>query len=400
MIATAERTTPAHDADAPMRPNTVEADDLKRAVSLLKTMPPARGKQIVSGQEHITETVVIHVSLHERRLVFTAWDRDGNDCSIYIPTLMDLHHRRWEDWAVGKADLFGAVNAIPPNTTPTVSLTDDSIVFTTTGGRIPVPMKKVKADDYPDRPHMAQNWVQISVSDLREMLGRAIPFAAPGDNGHALNGIHLTVQSGKMTLVSCDTHRLGLDTCFAKHVIPIAGCTLPVPLAKLIVAATKRYVSSPVTLASSETRLWAVGQGWGVSGRLIDGRYPRYSDVIPDPRSCRSRAEVSALAMFTSVKAAARFAEDTPEEGPTVFVQWGAGGLTVAPNERRENVFPVPGEFSGEPGGEWFSARQLLEMLSVVPVDAAVLHVSDPGGPLRLDAGDYLHLLMPDKRRR
>jgi len=397
MIATVERTVPAHAADARRISGAVEAEDLKKAVALLRSLPAAKGSRIVAGREHVIETVIVGVSPDGRRLVFAGWDKDGNDCEAYLSVRLPIWSKP-ERWVVSKAALFGVVNNISVAATPTVSLAGDSFTVTVGDCLYPIAAKPINPDDYPDVPLMPVNQAQVSAADLRRMISRTLPFTAAGE-GRAINGIHIAVQSGKITLVSTDESRLALDARPAGF-NPINGCTVPVPLAKLIAAALRRCADEPVRLASDGKRFWARGWSFRVSGRLIDGQFPRYNDVMPDPKHCKVRVEVSAIALFAAVKSAASLAEDRAGGGPGVHIQWGASGLTVAPDERRDVTFAVPGAFSGEPGGMTYKAGQMLEMLSVVPVDAVVLHISDSDGPLRLDAGDYCHLLMPDNRRR
>ena len=132
-----------------------------------------------------------------------------------------------------------------------------------------------------------------------------------------------------------------------------------------------------------------------LTSRLIDGKYPNYSQVIPSKSSTKVRVSTSELTQ--TVRAVSLFARDSANV-IRVKAQPGALVLSATTNEVGDSKAEMSADVDGSDIQIAFNARYVLDALGVIEADEVELLFDGPLSPglLRPPGKEhYLYVIMP-----
>jgi len=162
--------------------------------------------------------------------------------------------------------------------------------------------------------------------ELVDLIQKTAFAMASGDVRYYLNGMLFEIDGGEVRCVSTDAHRLAFAKKAGKAAEPQVGETLEdaarsciVPR-KAVQELTKLLSSAQDTihLKMSKQRLVAEMGDYRLTCRLVDGRYPDYTKVIPKDNDIK--AVVDRRALQATMRRAYIVAEDDP--GKTVNLRF------------------------------------------------------------------------------
>lgn len=235
---------------------------------------------------------------------------------------------------------------------------------------------------------------EITQAALHDMITQTVFAVSPDESRAILTGILLILQENGIKLVSTDGHRLALRTSTVANATGEASCIVPRrafdELSRLL-----EEEDSPVTVSIADSQIKFVVNGVTIVSRLIEGQFPNYERVIPT--ECDKKLTIPAEEFLARVRRASIVARENANrvvfraEGDRLIITAESGDVGKA-YEELEIVK------EGEDVEIAFSAKYLIEFLSVVGTEGVFMELSGPlnsGAMKPVGNDDYLYVVMP-----
>lgn len=204
---------------------------------------------------------------------------------------------------------------------------------------------------------------------------RSVAYAADNDSSrYALGGVLVEVASGVVTFVATDGRRLSQYAIEIDQAVDESTMLWP-SRAINVVASLAAHSEGAVQLEAAGNELVATIDGTVVAARILEGRYPRWKDVLPQREV--QKTSVNAREMLAAVRQAAIV---TSEQSKGVLFAFTAEGihLTARSSEAGESSVTCA---VLEPG------QAASVKLDPTFVGDFLRHVDD-GEPVEIDAVD------------
>lgn len=257
--------------------------------------------------------------------------------------------------------------------------------------------------EFPPVPEFSEeDYFRVPAPVFRQMVRRT-SFATDSESTrYALGGILLEFGDGTLTLAATDSRRLAVTTSLCEPVgspkTPERTTVVPTKAMSLLertIDPNAEYVDIAVRdndiLMRTGTTI--------VYSRLVEGRFPRYRDVIP--RSGAVNIPLTVAPFLAAVKQAQII---TDEESRGVDFIFADSTLTLSSqaNDVGESEVQLPIEYDHELIRITFDPRYVAEFLRVLSPDALVdlqLTDSDTAAVFRVE-DSYTYVIMPLSRDR
>jgi DNA polymerase III subunit beta len=224
---------------------------------------------------------------------------------------------------------------------------------------------------------------------------RATVYAADnGSSRFALGGVLIEVAEGVVTWVGTDGRRLSLVEMEIDQDPDNRQVIVPSRVMAVVQGFAHGDGSVQVT-ASGTVVVFELDDGITVTGRLVEGRYPRWRDVVGEPEGTASVLDVQELLRAT--EAAAIVAS---EQSRGVHLTWTADTLVLSGKsaERGESTVKCRVVSAGTTSATKLDPAFVREFLRGIPGDEEPqVHVfaADPGSRVLLRCGPYTGVIMP-----
>lgn len=248
----------------------------------------------------------------------------------------------------------------------------------------------------------AGEFYSIEAAALRLAIRRTQYATDAESTRYALSGTLCDVNGGVLTMVGTDGRRLAMQPV---DVVPVNGCVAPDPLPVVPLKALRlldRILSDSVDivrLAFEAGRSVRVQTDQAtIYSRLVEGRFPRYGDVVPP--TWKSTVTITAGSLNGAVAQASIL---TSDESRGVDFAFADDVLTLsASNAIGSAQIQVPIEFSDEPVSVSLDPRFVAEALKPMdPATELTLRVSDSKTAVVVLADDgFQYVVMPLSRDR
>jgi len=220
-------------------------------------------------------------------------------------------------------------------------------------------------------------------------------FAAARDSTrYAINGVLWQVEGDTLTLTATDGRRLSVGRGKLSSASSTAPPSAIVPAKALGVfnrLSAEADVQVGVKITGNQL-LMSVG-GALLGSSLLEGRFPKYQDVIPT--DCDRQVRLNTSEFLSSLKQAALL---TNEESKGVRLLFSDGNLTLSSRapEQGEATIMMSAVFEGEPLEIGFNPVFLLDVLRVVHTDEITFELKEANRPgvVRVD-DDFVYVIMP-----
>lgn len=252
--------------------------------------------------------------------------------------------------------------------------------------------------EFPELDKPPEGGCFVSAGLLREMIRRTI-FAVETDSGrYALGGVLWEIEPEKLTAVATDGRRLatlyGPARGGAEN--PAAGNNPIVPARAM--QSLERVLADEdgeVRFAADGNSLWVQGAKVLFFGRLLEGRFPQWRDVLPKTPA-KLRVELPVDQWLRSVRQAAVV---TDKEHRGVEFSFETGRLVLSsqgPNLGDAQV-ELPISYEGPGQSVELDPLYVAEFLRVLEAQTSVgVELRDLDAPVLFTAGDnYQYVVMP-----
>lgn len=241
----------------------------------------------------------------------------------------------------------------------------------------------------------------VSADSLAPALQYVLPGVSKGDTRYALNGVYLKGNGrGGAEFVTSNTHVL------YRHDVALTSGTLTDETGFIMHPKFSDWLSKnaagggALTLRTDPHAVFVEGDGFALSGRRIEGMFPRYRDVIPAQCRMPGRLVVRRREFLAALKAAQPHAS---AETHRMDLLPNAAGDGLILSAMRDGVTTFTREIPAA-SRKWLSesvnADFLLDFLAVHPGDTVTFCHDDAtrtegGNPFAVYDGERLFLSMP-----
>ena len=301
--------------------------------------------------------------------------------------------------------LSDVVNSLP-NERVVLTLNARTQTLTLVCGRFTTNIKGIEADEFPTIPAVPADATVTLPHELFAGMVKATAFAAAtGDGRPVLNGVHLRVVDGALSMAAADGFRL------AYYRVPIGeGSSLEAivpsgPLAEAAHIATVDATPVAVSITPGGNQIGFATTATEMVSRLVDGKFPDVLRLIPTQSTTRAVIDVEAFRK--AAKLASYFATESQNvlrlnlkaaEGS----EPGAIELVSNAAEVGDSTGDVPAQVAGPATYISLNVVYLRELLDSIKTPTVSLSVNSPTSPAvfaPVGTDGYTHLIMPMSTR-
>ncbi|MDQ7781583.1 MAG: DNA polymerase III subunit beta [Desulfomonilaceae bacterium] len=352
---------------------------------LTKTVPISEKRTPLPILSHIL------MNVDESHLVLTATDLEvglkiTSEAAVQEPGML----------AVPSKKLYEIVRELLPGQV-TVKSTETQRILIESGESV-FELAGMDATDYPAWTTGKEvETAQVQASRLLYMIDKTMFAASTDDSRFNLNGILFEKEGEEhIKLVATDGHRLALIHG-ELGIRPVSNVIVP----RKGLAELKRLLESlkgEISLGFEEKNLFVSTDRLMMTVRLIDGDFPDYRKVIPEPSDTIVRVPHS---QFTHTLRRVAILTSDRNKGVNIKVSSGKMELkTTHPDlGTARDVMDV--EYSGEEFLVIVNAAYLIEAVGVIDTDSVSIEFREEGAPVILrpiPSKDYFNLVMPMRK--
>lgn len=246
-----------------------------------------------------------------------------------------------------------------------------------------------------------QSYFTVSASALREMIRRTVFATDSESTRYALGGILLELNPERATLAATDSRRLAVVTAPAESVgeINVENTTPVVPskAMQLIERSLPEEEDSVAMIAVHGNDVLVKAGGSTIYSRLVEGRFPKYADVIPD--SFDHSIEFVVGPFYSAVRQAQIV---TSEETRGVDFTFSNGQMSLSSRAANvgQSTVELPIAYEGDDLTITFDPKFVADFLRILDSSASIrLNLIDRESPAVFTVEDsYRYVVMPLSR--
>lgn len=272
--------------------------------------------------------------------------------------------------------------------------------MTVRAGRGKFRLQLQAADEFPAvEPMVSESSLTIPGEALRVGLSRTHFACDDQSSRYALGGVFFEYQAGNLYLVATDGRRLatwnhGVDATLTND---HQGAVVPSRAVQMLM---RSVGDSPVRLGWDANRAWASWDGVDWFARCVEGRFPKWRDVLPSTGTAVQAVELPVGVLAAAWRQAAIVAS---QESRAIDATFGNGALKLRAKttEVGESEVELPISYEGPEITASLDHQFVGEMLGCLSPDQTVaiqLQDGESAVLFRPD-GNYTYLVMPLARQ-
>ena len=295
---------------------------------------------------------------------------------------------------VGARKLLDILRALPDGAEVSLQPQDKRLVVK--AGKSRFSLQTLPAEDFPrlSRPSGEVARFSLPQKALRRLLGLVHYAMAQQDIRYYLNGLLTVVEEERLRLVATDGHRLAYGSLELGAKLPRQEAIVP---RKTVIELTKLLGDNddPVQVELSATQAGFRFGSIELVTKLIDGKFPDYTRVIPTQHKNRLQIEREPLR-----QALQRAAILSNEKFRGVRWVLGDGSLKIVSSnaEQEEAHEELEVGYKGDSLDIGFNVNYLLDVLNNVPGAALECHFGDAASSALITypgEKDFKYVVMP-----
>ncbi len=256
------------------------------------------------------------------------------------------------------------------------------------------------ADDFPQTQPVDEGSAKINISSelLADNITRTLFATANEEIRPVMNGIYFDLTQGCLAIVATDGHKLVRNkilTVTSEEPISFILPKKPATILKNALAHDDSEVEISFNSLNAEIR-FSLGT---LSCRLIEGRYPNYSSVIPTNNPCQLNIDRKTL--LGSLRRVLPFASESSQ---LIRLRLSMGQAEISSEDidfytsAKETIVC---DYASNPMSIGFKGSSLMEILGNLTSDEVTLELADPSRPCIIvpteqpEGQDILMLIMP-----
>ena len=210
---------------------------------------------------------------------------------------------------------------------------------------------------------------------------------------YALGGVLVEVADGNPTWVATDGRRLACVETETDQAVDDSQTILPGRLVALAASLAVGDGSVQIEADAKEVRFSL--DGTTITGRLVEGKFPRWRDVLGEPEG--EPTVIDVMELLQSVQSAAIV---TSEQSKGITLAWTSSTLVLVgrSSEYGESKVICPTIAAGSTAGTKLDPKYVAQFLANLPSDEEPhvdVYVKDAQSRVMLRCGPYTGVIMP-----
>jgi DNA polymerase III subunit beta len=343
---------------------------------------------VVERRQTMPVLANVLLNVREGRMSITA-----TDLEVELVASAEVNVQQAGDITVPGRKLLDILRALPEKTNVSLLLEAEKLIVK--GGRSRFRLSTLSASEFPLVEDInAQQTVQVARKELQRLLEKTHFSMAQQDVRYYLNGMLLEIEGANLRAVATDGHRLAV--CEA----PLAARA---KTSQQVIVPRKGVLELQRVLNDEGTAALAIGTNHvraqigdvRFTSKLIDGRFPEYSRVIPSAPGAAIRADRDVLR-----QALQRTAILSNEKYRGIRINVKKNAITVQAHnpEQEEAEEEIEVTYDGGDLEVGFNVNYLLDALAAIDGQEVELGLTDSNSSclIRSPGGtDARYVVMP-----
>jgi len=258
-------------------------------------------------------------------------------------------------------------------------------------------IKGLEAEDFPLIPDVEkENELELSAGDFKRSLNQVLYSASLDTSRVEINAVNFNFKQNELILAATDSYRLAekrIKTNSSKE----ASLIIPLKTLQELSRILNEQTDKSVKIYFNENQIMFVFDGVELISRVIDGKYPDYSQIIPSDFTTNTKVDINK--MVPAIKSVALFCKagindikmsfDSKKNEIVIATTSSSVGTSIA---------KVPAEIKGDNNDIVFNYRYLLDGLNNLSSQQAILKINNNSSPglVQPDSDEkYIYLVMP-----
>lgn len=261
-------------------------------------------------------------------------------------------------------------------------------------------IRTLPAEEYPLIKQIdEQNYLEVELKSLSRAINQTAFAAASHESNNVLGGVYFMLTPTSLEMAATDGSRLArrIEALTTANVTETISAIIPAKTLQefLKLVGSGGSAQEIVRIAIFEGQISFRTERFYVLSRLLDGQYPKYSQLIPAENKLVAYANKQAF--ISSLERAAVMAN---ERTNIVRLMFDKGNLSLAANtpDVGDSKDTIEILYEGEPMSIAFNYKFVLEALKVIETDDVRMEMNGSLAPTLFKAKEengYLCLVMP-----
>lgn len=292
--------------------------------------------------------------------------------------------------------LHDYVTSLPPQN---ITLATKEHKLSLDAGRYTSTINGTVADEFPSIPDVqGKNKIILPSNILKQSLQKVIFAASQDDTRPVLTAVMLCMRDQSLYMVATDSYRLSEQKVdISEKNDDLSKNQLLIPARSLNELLRILYDDQDVELSWDEAQAEVNIDNTTLVTRLIDGTYPKYSDLIPNASDTTITIDREEFLSITKVA--------------SLFARESAGGITLSANQNDhtlsvrsvasqvgENTSTAEAEVVGGDGEVTLNSRYLMDALNAIDSKKVTFRFTGKVSPCVIEPvglKGQLHVVMP-----
>jgi DNA polymerase III subunit beta len=255
----------------------------------------------------------------------------------------------------------------------------------------------ISAEEYPIFPtYSGSGFIQVDSEILKDMIDKTIYSVSNDETRYHLNGVYFEQKEGGYTMVATDGHRLSLVRRNLKGEKSLASQGVIIPRKGLHeIKKLLESLGGEFEIAIDGAQLVVRHESTTLMIRLIEGKYPNYSQFIPQKFS--QKVKINKDAFLSSLKRVALLAN---HKSKAVTLSLTNNRMEIASNnpELGDAKEEIEINYSGKDMKIGFNAKYIQDVLQSIQDNDVEIELNDqlsPGLMRPFNDGNYTCVVMP-----
>lgn len=335
--------------------------------TLLKPLQAVQG--VVERRQTLPILANFLLSIQDESLSVT-----GTDMEIELLARTSLPGAEAGEVTVPARKLVDICRSLPSDSEVHFMLDGDRALVRSSRSRFT--LTTLPAADYPSSDALTgELTLRVKEGEFRRLIELTHFAMAHQDVRYYLNGLMLDIGNDQLRAVATDGHRLAI----AERAVDTPGEARQIIVPRKGISELLRLLGAgddEVEILVGSNAIQVKLPDVRMTSKLIDGKFPDYQRVIPEEGSCDKQVVVNRELLRQALSRAAILSNDKYR---AIRLSLEPRLLRVVANnpEQEEAEDEVEVAYEGEGLEVGFNVSYLIEALSTLPADEAVIHLTD-----------------------
>src|SRR6266481_1924559 len=317
----------------------------------------------------------------------------GTDLEVEVLAIVPGVVEKPGELTVPARKLFEICRALPADASVSLSRQTDKVVLKS--GRSRFSLSTLASAEFPTvEAGQFEHALGVDQALFKNLIESTAFCMAQQDVRYYLNGLYIETDGTRLRAVATDGHRMAVSECTLDTTITPLQVIIPrkgvQEISRLLVSE-----SVPLRLQIGSNHIRIETGDVTLTSKLIDGKFPDYTKVVPNNQSKLIR-----LYKQTLKDALARAAILANEKYRGVRFTLESGSLRISAHnpEQEEAVEEIEINYNGDSMEIGFNVTYLLEAMNAIPSSEVVLGLNDPNSSCTLrspDDAQAQYIVMP-----